>query len=77
MPKNPKSKIWFDLTYEQAEALDPLFIKAYEAGRKGNPGMIILQPRGSAVVHGDFIPEKYAVRIIEILKEFANGQPNS
>ena len=66
--KKKKQKVWFFLTGEQEEAIEPLKDMARKANTAGEKGAILLQPYKDGV-HGGFLPEKAAQRVNAILRE--------
>lgn len=63
-------KVYFDLTEDQKEILAPLFKQVHEAVAKDERGLILGQINEDFFSVAAFIPEKYAIKMNNIMQDW-------
>lgn len=62
-------KVYFYLTDKQEKILAPLFEQVHESNAKGERGLIFAQIKEEQPSIAAFIPEKYGIKMNEIMQE--------
>jgi hypothetical protein len=60
----------FALTVEQLNELAPLFKEAADGADRDEKGLIVSKMRADGIVSAVFIPDEYADRIVNVIKEW-------